>query len=97
MQDEILIVEHAAVVDDDVTGLCVAEVIADNISAVARENEIELDVVGVGMHGTDALGPVIKANELRFLLKRRSFRCLDVDGKAYGNHLLSIYIRLYTS
>ncbi len=35
MQNEILIMENAAVVDDDITGLCMAEVIANDIGTVA--------------------------------------------------------------
>ena len=85
VEHEALVVHDLAVVDDDVAGLCMADLVADDVRAVAGNHEVELDAVLVLVHRADAAVPVIEADEPGLLLKGRGFLLVDVDGDGHGD------------
>lgn len=83
IKHQTFIVHDLTVVDDDIAGLRMAYLIADDMRAVAGEHEIELDAVLVLMHRADAAVPVIEADEARLLLEGGCFLLIDVDGDGH--------------
>ena len=83
IKHQTFIVHDFTVVDDDIAGLRMAYLIADDMRAVAGEHEIELDAVLVLMHRADAAVPVIEADEAWLLLEGGCFLLIDVDGDGH--------------